>query len=657
MSCFRKSFKSAKCKALLKLVLIRIKIVRKKHEIQLKHMRLDVSRLLQIGQDENAEIRVAHVIREQNIIDGFNMIESFCERVIKQMSVIRAQKSCPTDLQEAVSSLLFAGPRCAKLPELLKVREVFSAKYGKDFVTAAIEPNKNSAVSKQIIEKLSFSTPMMATKVKLMQDIALEYGIKWNPVTLGSKLCQQFGDSEGSNRSMADANIGSRAKPVFPISESSSSQSTSKKQEDNSILMPPSLSSDDEDDVDFDARNQFIVSVMPIRTMVLPQSENNFQDTMLPVRLNAHDHHTVLTEKMSLQEKVQSTAEQLSANFALQIKDNTINTEYQIPYRDVITAAESAAKSADHAAAAAKTAAMLAMNAFSQKASITRVATEKAKDVVICEESTDSLSNSHNTRFSHQESVTEMSRSSREIPVRSRLPHPVGISVRTRSDLQQQAVVQATDLLQLNPAMPANWVLDDPIADAASNFKRANSKKKVNAHSKVANEYSSAWNTDDNTILSHEDMNERIAPQHSQSISRVPPSGPGYTYHRAQSDNFFSSSGPSHRKETCGVNTIPSRDQKLNLQSSRVSRVIVRENSAGTVGSGPVSVHSNSTGQSRPEQKNSQEIGMGGKEQGRRQENTKIHPVTNVPGIISSAGSKRSTSNSFIRIMHSCLSA
>ncbi|CAL2274763.1 unnamed protein product [Prunus armeniaca] len=46
----------------------------------------------------------------------------------------------PVDLKGAISSLIFASRRCAaEIPELICVRKHFTAKYGKEFVSADVE--------------------------------------------------------------------------------------------------------------------------------------------------------------------------------------------------------------------------------------------------------------------------------------------------------------------------------------------------------------------------------------------------------------------------------------------------------------------------------------------------------------------------------------
>jgi len=54
------------------------------------------------------------------------------------------------DLKEAISSVCFAAPRCADLPELMQVQMAFAAKYGKEFVGAATELMPNCGVNRQV---------------------------------------------------------------------------------------------------------------------------------------------------------------------------------------------------------------------------------------------------------------------------------------------------------------------------------------------------------------------------------------------------------------------------------------------------------------------------------------------------------------------------
>ncbi|XP_021751118.1 uncharacterized protein LOC110716795 isoform X2 [Chenopodium quinoa] len=176
-----RGFKPAKCKTALNLAKSRIKLMKNRKDIQLKQLRREVAQLLDSGQDQTARIRVEHVIREEKMIAAYEMIEIYCELVVARLPIIESQKNCPLDLKEAIASLIFAAPRCGDIVELQDVRKHFTAKYGKEFATAASEVRPACGVSRTLVEKLSVNAPDGQTKVKLLTAIAEEHNIKWEP--------------------------------------------------------------------------------------------------------------------------------------------------------------------------------------------------------------------------------------------------------------------------------------------------------------------------------------------------------------------------------------------------------------------------------------------------------------------------------------------
>ncbi|KAF5725613.1 IST1 [Tripterygium wilfordii] len=182
-SFFNKGFKAAKCKTLLKLTIPRIKLLRNRREIQIKQMRRDIAKLLETGQEATARIRVEHIIREEKMIAAQEIMELFCELIAVRLPIIEVQKECPLDLKEAISSVCFAAPRCADLPELLQVQMLFASKYGKEFVSAATELMPDCGVNRQLIELLSVRAPSPETKLKLLKEIAEEHQLDWDPAS------------------------------------------------------------------------------------------------------------------------------------------------------------------------------------------------------------------------------------------------------------------------------------------------------------------------------------------------------------------------------------------------------------------------------------------------------------------------------------------
>ncbi|XP_044480095.1 uncharacterized protein LOC123206884 isoform X2 [Mangifera indica] len=183
----QRSFKPAKCKTALKLAAARIKVLRNKRGEQVKQLKRELAKLLESGQDQTARIRVEHLVREEKTMAAYDLLGIYCELIVERLPIIESQKNCPIDLKEAISSVIFASPRCADIPELMDVRKHFTAKYGKEFVSTAVELRPNCGVSRLLVEKLSTKSPDGPTKIKILRAIAEEHNIKWNPDSFGER--------------------------------------------------------------------------------------------------------------------------------------------------------------------------------------------------------------------------------------------------------------------------------------------------------------------------------------------------------------------------------------------------------------------------------------------------------------------------------------
>ncbi|KAF9614049.1 hypothetical protein IFM89_014849 [Coptis chinensis] len=182
-----KSFKAGKCKTSLKLAVARIKLLKNKREVQLRQMKRDLAKLLQTGQEKTAMIRVEHLVREEKTMGAYDLIDIYCELIVARLPIIESQKNCPIDLKEAISSLIFASPRCADIPELQEVHKLFKAKYGKEFITSSLELRPDCGVNRNMVEKLSARTPDGQTKLKILNEIAQEHNVEWDPKAFGEK--------------------------------------------------------------------------------------------------------------------------------------------------------------------------------------------------------------------------------------------------------------------------------------------------------------------------------------------------------------------------------------------------------------------------------------------------------------------------------------
>ncbi|KAL1547721.1 hypothetical protein AAHA92_16040 [Salvia divinorum] len=200
-----RSFNPTKCKISLKLAASRLKLLRNKKEVQVNQMKREIAQLLESGQDQTAKIRVEHVIREEKMMGAYDLLEIYCELIVARLPIIETQKNCPIDMKEAIASMVFASPRCGDVPELLDVRKQFSAKYGKEFISSAIELRPQCGVSRLLVEKLSAIAPDGQAKIKVLSALAEEHNVKWDPDLFEEKRSGGSSSIKNENELYSDA--------------------------------------------------------------------------------------------------------------------------------------------------------------------------------------------------------------------------------------------------------------------------------------------------------------------------------------------------------------------------------------------------------------------------------------------------------------------
>ncbi|KAL5828438.1 hypothetical protein ACOSQ3_017906 [Xanthoceras sorbifolium] len=172
-----RNFKIHKFKPLVSVAISRLAVLKNQRQVKCSQARSDVVELLQQGHHERALLRVEHVIKEQNMLDAFMMMESYCNLLIERIHLIEQHKVCPEELKETISSLIYAASRCGEFPELQEIRALFTSRYGKEFVGRAIELRNNCGVSHKMIQKLSTRQPELENRMKVLKEIASENSI------------------------------------------------------------------------------------------------------------------------------------------------------------------------------------------------------------------------------------------------------------------------------------------------------------------------------------------------------------------------------------------------------------------------------------------------------------------------------------------------
>ncbi|EPS67872.1 hypothetical protein M569_06903 [Genlisea aurea] len=171
------SFKASKFKATAGLAVSRSAVLKNQRQARASIARLDAVELLKIGAYERALLRVEQVIKEENMWDAIELLESYCRSLMERVHLIKQERKCPDEVKEAVSSLIFASARIGEFPELLELRSIFVSRYGKEFASMAVELRNECGVNPKIVQKLSTRKPSTEMRNALLKEIAAENGI------------------------------------------------------------------------------------------------------------------------------------------------------------------------------------------------------------------------------------------------------------------------------------------------------------------------------------------------------------------------------------------------------------------------------------------------------------------------------------------------
>ncbi|ONI08590.1 hypothetical protein PRUPE_5G187400 [Prunus persica] len=149
-----------------------------KRQTIVRQLREDVAELIKHGHEDKAFNRVGQIIKDECIVAVYELLDNFCEFILIHLPYIRRHKDCPNDINEAVSSLIYASARCGDLPELRVIRKLFGERYGQKFAVTALELFPGNLVNHQLIEKLSPKSVTDDMKQRLVNEIARNYCIK-----------------------------------------------------------------------------------------------------------------------------------------------------------------------------------------------------------------------------------------------------------------------------------------------------------------------------------------------------------------------------------------------------------------------------------------------------------------------------------------------
>eukprot|EP01038_Epipyxis_sp_PR26KG_P011303 gene11303-15163_t len=168
-----------KIKPYLKMAIQRIKISNNKRITSVKHQKREISQLLAEHKDEKAKIKVEHIIRDDFVIEGYEILELYLELLHERIRQITNSNECPEDLIQSVSSLIWAANN-VDIEELSEVKNQLVKKFGSKFANNAINYDGGDLVNPRLYQKLTYSPPSKYLVLRYLQEIAKAYQVDWN---------------------------------------------------------------------------------------------------------------------------------------------------------------------------------------------------------------------------------------------------------------------------------------------------------------------------------------------------------------------------------------------------------------------------------------------------------------------------------------------
>jgi len=143
-----------------------------------KSAQREIADLLRSGKDETARVKVEAIIREDYIAESLEVLDVCCELIMSRLGAINIAKTCPPEILEALSTVIWATTR-VKIDEFLVIRKLIAAKFGKPFVIDCMN-NRDHCVNERVVNRLSIQMPESAIAYRYLNEIAQAYQVKWS---------------------------------------------------------------------------------------------------------------------------------------------------------------------------------------------------------------------------------------------------------------------------------------------------------------------------------------------------------------------------------------------------------------------------------------------------------------------------------------------
>lgn len=168
---------SGQAEVALNLCAQRIRLQINKRDAQIQALRKEIAELMRKDRMDSAKIKVEAITQLRLMKEGLEKLGLYCELLAVRASFLERQKSVPTDMWQAVASVLFAGVRLgSELPEMATINNQLLAKVGKETMQKCVGEDTaiKAGVNERIVFCLTARTPSAEERFHELQSIAVD---------------------------------------------------------------------------------------------------------------------------------------------------------------------------------------------------------------------------------------------------------------------------------------------------------------------------------------------------------------------------------------------------------------------------------------------------------------------------------------------------
>ncbi|KAL6990488.1 hypothetical protein U1Q18_043993, partial [Sarracenia purpurea var. burkii] len=134
---------------------------------------------------------VEQLHNDQCVLLAYDQIENFCDCIYTNLRSIASRSKLCNEVNEALSTLVFASSRCGELSELQRIRTLLKQHFGNEFERVNVELQPGNFVNSQILFNLGNNSVPDDVKLQLTSNIARECTLCLEPQTNEQNFEQQ----------------------------------------------------------------------------------------------------------------------------------------------------------------------------------------------------------------------------------------------------------------------------------------------------------------------------------------------------------------------------------------------------------------------------------------------------------------------------------